>query len=287
MKKTALLLLIAMLCICLCSCDSLLQKAKSAITGEEISQMPEDYVTTIEGEEYTYELYKTYIKLTAYVGEETEITIPKEIDDRPVTVIGSLCFFETGVTSVTISKNIDTIEASAFYYADALTSIVIPDTVKNIGMRAFGWCNALESVTIGKGISEIPDYCFNHCISLTSVEIPDNVKSIGLRAFSYCDNLSDQIVPENIESVGELAFAGCPALEFVTFENDDVSIGADAFVDCENVVVIAGVDSKPYKYCAENNLRWSTSKSVEAITLGNSENSSSDESVDVSEEASE
>lgn len=269
MKKILLLILAAMLCICLCSCDSLLQRAKSAITGEEISQMPDDYIATIENEQYTYELYESYVKIIEYRAEETEITIPDEIDGRPVTVIGSLCFFETPVVSVTIPSSVKTIEASAFYYADALKSITIPDTVERIQMRAFGWCNSLESIVLGSGIAEIPDYCFNHCSALTSVEIPSNVNTIGLRAFSYCEKLSEQVIPATVETVGERAFVSCTALDFITFENPSVTLGASMFDETENVVIIAAENSNAYNYCVENNLRWSTSKSVEAVILGN------------------
>ena len=274
MKRLYLVLLTVALCVSLCSCDSILQKAKSAITGEAISEMPADYITTLENEQYTYELYDGYVKIIEYLAEETVVTIPSEIDGRPVSVIGSLCFFQTGIVSVTIPSSVKTIEASAFYYADALKEITIPDTVEKIEMRAFGWCNALESVTVGKGITEIPDYCFNHCASLTTVEIPDNIKTIGVRAFSYCEKLSEQTVPSTVESIKERAFAGCAALEFVTIENESVSLGTKIFDGSDNAVIIAPEGSTAYDYCVENNLRWSTSKAVEAIVLGYSEETS-------------
>ena len=149
MKKVLLLLLAAALCLSLCSCDSLLKKAKSYVTGVEESEMPDDYITSLENEDFKFDLYKSYVKLTAYIGEATEVTLPTELEGKPVTVIGSLCFFETvGVTSVSISSSITTIEESAFYYCDKLTSIVIPDNVTKIGSRAFAWCDSLETVVL-------------------------------------------------------------------------------------------------------------------------------------------
>lgn len=285
MKKIALLLLVSLLCLSLCSCETILKKARSAVTGEEESQMPKDYVTTLENAEYTYDLYKEYVIITKYLGEATEVVIPSKIDDLPVKVIGSLCFHDTEakVTSVTIPPSVNEIEEQAFYLAENLTSIVIPDTVKTVGVRAFAWCNALESITIGSGISEIPDYCFNNCESLVSVIIPSNVKKIGLRAFSYCGKLQEQTIPVSIESVGDMAFTGCPTLEYVIFENTSVSLGKDIFTNTSNVIVISSEDSTAKTYCAENNLRWSTSKDIEAVILGGDESGNSDVTSDISE----
>ncbi len=283
MKKILLLATVLLLCLSLCSCDSFLKKAKSAMTGEEISQMPEDYITTLKNKQFEYEVYDEYIKIISYLAEETAVIIPEEIDDRPVKVIGSLCFYQTEakVTSVKIPKTVKTIESSAFYYADSLKAITIPDTVTSIGSRAFAWCNSLESVTIGAGIKEIPEYCFNSCIALKNIEIPEQITKIGLRAFSYCELLDDQLIPANVEAIGDRAFVGCSALEYITFENPDITLGASIFENSEKVIVIAEADSAPMNYCEEYNLRWSTSKDIEAIILGG------ETSEDVSEAVSE
>ncbi len=282
MKRIVLLLLVSFLCLSLCSCQSMLQKAKSAITGEEISQMPEDYVTTLSNEQFEYELYKEYVKVISYLAEETEVTIPSEIDGKPVRVIGSLCFHQTAdVTTVIIPDSVTEIEGSAFYYADALVSIVIPDSVERIGSRAFAWCNSLTSIDLGARITEIPEYCFNHCASLTSVTIPASVTKIGQRAFSFCDSLSDQIVPATVAEVGLRAFSGCPKLEFCTFENGDTSLASDVFTDSKAVVIIAPDSSRVKDYCTEYKMRWSTSKDISATLLGGS-----DESADASSDAS-
>lgn len=291
MKRLLLVVLVLTMCLSLCSCDNLLQKAKSYITGQEISQMPEDYVTTLENDEFIYELYKTYVKITEYKAEATEVKIPSEIDGKPVKVIGSLCFFETApVTSVEIPDSVETIEASAFYYAENLVSITIPDSVTTIEMRAFAWCNLLESVKLGSGITEIPEYCFNHCISLKNIEIPDNVAKIGARAFSYCQKLSEVTVSKNIESVGDRAFVDCDALEYLIIENDAVALGVNLIENSDKAVIIAAENSASYQYCAENGIRWSTSKSVDAVILEKPEVSvpaESSESLDPSETVSE
>lgn len=286
MKKILLLLVAFTLCISMCSCDSILKKAKSAVTGEEESEMPEDYIATLENDEYKYELYDSYVKVIAYIapeGSDTAVTVPSEIDGKPVTTIGSLCFYDTEnpVTAVTIPSSVTEIEENAFYYVEGLTEITIPDSVQKIGSRAFAWCNNLESVNFGNGLTEISDFCFNHCVSLKTVSIPSKVNRIGSRAFSYCDGLNEIVIPETVAELGDRVFDTCSNLEYVLFDNESITLGNAVFENCEKNVVISAENSTVKAYCEENGLRWSTSKDVEAIVPGelsdadNSENVSS------------
>jgi hypothetical protein len=269
MKKLLLLVLAIMLCLSLCSCTSVLGTVKSWMTGETVSKPPEDFVAEAQNDEFSYEIYDSYIKITKYISENTEAVIPEEIDDRPVTVIGSLCFYQTTeVVSVEIPDSVKTIESQAFYCATKLVSVDVPDSVEFIGERAFAWCSSLESVTLGNGISEIANYCFNSCTSLASLTIGDNIRQIGMRAFSYCEKLTEFTVEEKVEKVGERAFEKCTALEYAVFENSSTELGKLVFNESFKVAVISEKDSPVMNYCEENGLRWSESKDVEAVILG-------------------
>ncbi len=275
MKRFLLLLIATLLCMSLCSCDTLLKKAKSAVTGVEESKMPDDYITSTENEDFSYDIYEDYIKVTKYISVDggSDVTIPSVIDGKPVKVIGSLCFHDTeiSVTSVKIPSSVTTIEENAFYYADKLESIRIPDSVTSIGSRAFAWCNSLTTISFGSGVTEIPSYCFNHCESLETVIIPSKITKIGVRAFSFCTSIKEFTVPSNIGELGDRAFDGCSALEFVSVNNPEILLGNAIFQDCESVVVLSPDESNAKKYCAENSIRWSTSKDIPAIIVPNEE----------------
>ena len=288
MRRFLLLLLVAVICVTLCSCDTLLKKAKTAVTGVEESKMPDDYLTSAENDDFSYDVYKDYIKITKYIDEDGkgEVSIPSSIDGKPVKVIGSLCFHDTeiDVISVKIPSSVETIEESAFYYADKLESIRIPDSVTSIGSRAFAWCKSLKTISFGSGVTEIPSYCFNHCESLETVIIPSKITRIGIRAFSYCSSFKEFTVPSNVSELQERAFDGCTGLEFIYINNPEIIIGDYVLNGCENAVVIAEDESNAKLYCAEKGIRWSTSKDVPAIIITPDESSSDVESTD--EEAS-
>ncbi len=284
MKRIISITLIILMCFSLCSCETILNRVKSAVTGAEISTPPADYLATLSNAQFEYELYKDYVKVIKYLAEETEVVIPSEIDNTPVTVIGELCFhqIEADVTNVVIPDSVHTIETKAFYALDSLLRIDIPDTVTSIGENAFAWCSSLAEVKIGNGITEIPDYCFNSCPSLVSVEMPDTIARIGLRAFSYCSMLTELTLSASVAEIGNRAFVDCTVLEFVVFENNEIVFGSSIFEGSEKVVVVASENSSAYEYCEKNYLKWTSSKSVEPIQLGTPPEDSSSVSSEIS-----
>ncbi len=285
MKKLSLLAVLVLACVLLASCNALLDKAKQYVTGNEASEKPAGYLTTLKNELFEYDVFKNHISVTKYLAESVEVEIPSEIDGKPVTEVGSLCFYQTEakVVSVTIPDSVTAITESAFYCADRLSSIVIPDSVTEIGMRAFAQCEMLETVVVGSGVKSIPDYCFNCCDSLKQITFRGQIDSIGVRAFSYCSALTEYEIPSSVNKIGARAFCGCESLEYLTFINTEVEIGADAFSASEKLALIAPEGSAVYKYCEANSLRWTTSKSVPAIKLGTSDESSDESSASTEE----
>ena len=285
MKKLTLLAVLVLACVLLASCNALLDKAKQYVTGNEAPEKPADYLASLKNEQFAYDVFKDHISVTKYLAESVEAEIPSEIDGKPVTEVGSLCFYQTEakVVSVIIPESVTVIAESAFYCADRLSSIVIPDSVTEIGMRAFAQCEMLETVVVGSGVSNIPDYCFNCCDSLKQVTFRGQVGSFGARAFSYCNALAEYEIPSSVNKIGARAFFGCASLEYLTFVNAEVEIGADAFSGSDKLALIAPEGSAVYKYCEATSLRWTTSKSVPAVKLGIADESSEESSASTEE----
>lgn len=85
-----------------------------------------------------------------------------------------------------ISYKVTSIGERAFCETN-LTSISIPATITEIGIRAFGDCKKLESAEILTQVETIPQELFAECTSLRYVSISESVKSIGDSAFYLAD----------------------------------------------------------------------------------------------------
>jgi len=128
----------------------------------------------------------------------------EEVDWNSDANIPFRCFYQSGVENIEINGMVESFGVEAFY-ASGLTSIIIPDSVTELGERSFALCASLNSVTIGSGVSTIPRGCFNHCEHLVTVTTAGTIKEIGREAF-YGSNSLTTFDFSGIEQVGSQAF---------------------------------------------------------------------------------
>ncbi|SHJ82012.1 Leucine rich repeat-containing protein, partial [Clostridium cavendishii DSM 21758] len=74
--------------------------------------------------------------------------------------------------------NVTDIRGWAMQNTDNLTSIVIPGSIKSIGVEALSLCDNLTSIEIQEGVESIGYDAFRECPNLVSIQIPSSVKSI-------------------------------------------------------------------------------------------------------------
>lgn len=121
-----------------------------------------------------------------------------------------------------------------------LTSVMIPNSVTNIGACAFLDCSGLTEMIIPTSVVSIGESAFRDCWGLTNVVGLGNVKEIGREAFSGCSGLTNVTIPNSVTNIGQGAFSQCNGLTTVRLpkwfeENLDSSVfegcGMDLVVD--------------------------------------------------------
>lgn len=119
-------------------------------------------VVWAEGEpiRYEYTLEGDKAVLTKYLGNDTVVEIPSNIDGYEVVGI-----------STDVFKNNKNIRVA-----------VIPDSAKEIGDYAFYGCESLESIKLGKGVESIGAYSFSGC-AIKTMDIPMGVTHLGVYLF--------------------------------------------------------------------------------------------------------
>lgn len=71
----------------------------------------------------------------------------------------------------------------AFYDADKLETVILPEGVKAIGQSAFAGCKSLKQVNLPEGLEVIKDTVFRECESLATLTLPESLLEVGARAF--------------------------------------------------------------------------------------------------------
>ena len=146
------------------------------------------------------------------------------------------------LTSIVIPDSVTTIGVRAFSWCNGLTSITIPDFVISIGDEAFNYCYNLTSVTLGGSVNYIGNEAFGDCHELTSITFPDSLTAVGERAFSYCEGLTSITIPDSLTSIGERAFFHCPELGSINVESGNTvySSTGNCLIESASKTLIAG-----------------------------------------------
>lgn len=145
--------------------------------------------------------------------------------------------------NIIIPNTVKKIGEKAFYGSRELESIEIPDSVVQIEKEAFQSCTFLEKVVLSNSITEITEALFSWCQSLKEIIIPNSVTKIGAEAFENCDSLTNLMIPSSVKYIGSLAFWECKSLEQVVFLGIVSEIKDDVFDQCDalsEIVIPAG-----------------------------------------------
>ena len=135
----------------------------------------------------------------------------------------------TSLEKVTILGSLDYI--CGFSYCTKLSSISLPEGLKDINENAFSGCSSLTSISLPNTVTNIGQYAFYNCTNLNSLQMSDNLKTIGKYAFQKC-GLSSIVIPKTTTTIGEYAFKDCSKLTVVTVENSTpISINSNVFAD--------------------------------------------------------
>ncbi len=170
----------------------------------------------------------TAYTVVGYTGRLCQVVIPATYqakDDAaalPVTAIGELSFWGTGITG-----------------------LYLPASVTEIGAHAFSHCTKLATVSLSAGLKKIGDYAFLRCEALTSLAIPATTTEIGAYAFGECIALTTLTFPAEsaIVKIGKGAFSSCTALTALALPtpagNRSITLDAYAFLGCSALTTLS------------------------------------------------
>ena len=219
--------------------------------------------------------------------------------------IDTRAFANSGLTEISIPKEIETIANQAFYKCEALKKIDFSDGVKEIKEAAFSYCSALKEIHLSKVLTKIGKEAFYACSSLTEITLPKKLINIGEDAFGACKalkeikveagntaftsidgvlfnkekttlltfpfaNTANYQVPVGTSKIAPSAFSECNKLASIQFPNTLIEIGSEAFYKClklENITFPSSITAvgEGALYGCEGLLQVELSKSMTII----------------------
>ena len=178
-----------------------------------------------------------------YVGKETDLKVPTEIDGIPVVSLGDYAYVSCDtLKTVTIPATIEKIGTFAFAECTSVTDYFVEEgspilqskdgvlySKEGDVLQRYPCGRSPETIEIEEGIEELGNSAFVCCRRLTTVKLPESLNYIGISAFSGCDHLTDINIPNSVTEIGAFAFNDCKMLKKVTLPAKLTAIGNAAF----------------------------------------------------------
>ncbi len=165
-----------------------------------------------------------------------DITLPSSVK----TIEASAFTYCYNLKNVSLNEGLETIGNQAFYNCcNALTSIILPSTLKSIGNEAFQSCSQLKTIRIPNSVTSIGYGLFTGCSTLTNVTLPATLADIPRATFYDCKSLRSINIPSTVKSIGENAFYNCDALTSVTIPEGVETLGNQVFFACDNLLSVS------------------------------------------------
>ncbi|MBE6874078.1 MAG: dockerin [Ruminococcus albus] len=172
---------------------------------------------------FTYEKVSGGVKITACDAVYGALEIPSKIGGAKVVAIGD----------------------DAFSMLDGITSVTIPNGVKEIGICAFSGCTGLKKVVLPASLKYVREAAFADCTSLSSLTVPDNGIEFESEAFIGCTSLKTVTLPFSVSEIGTAAFG-------FTISDDENA----EYVDIKGFKLKCFMNSQAYIYAVNSSVPY-------------------------------
>ncbi len=209
--------------------------------GESTPDEPDDpEIEETPATSFNYTINDGEATILQFIGSETQVVIPAKIEDCPVTRVNSGAF-----------------------YGQAVTSVVFPESVWEIGEYCFSLCDNLESVTITAATETIGANILNECPKASIIGVENSYAHLYAQRWNipftengslpartsdyylttdgteatvlfYSGSMTDLVIPDVIDGytitgIGNYAFTDVNGLTKVTLPSTLKVIGKHAF----------------------------------------------------------
>ncbi len=151
--------------------------------------------------------------------------------------------FEEGITKLGSGAYYFAPESYTVYTWQKLKTVLLPESLTELGSNAFRGCTALTDITLPEGVTTLGTGCFCGCTAIKAIEdigMPASLTAIPNDCFNGCTGLEGTLtIPEQITELGNNAFRGCTGYTKVVIPVDfKYTYGSTPFNECTGITEI-------------------------------------------------
>lgn len=162
---------------------------------------------------------------------DAEVVIPKVYNGKIVTAMGPGALLSSNEQLNGNDNN------------TTITTVVLPDTIKSIGIAAFAYCTALKTIVLPENLEAIDMYAFMGCSSLETIIVPDSVTNLAEYAFANSGIVSITF-GNGVTNLPKNLCASCPNLNYIILGEAVTKIDENTFNGCENILNVTMSDEQ-------------------------------------------
>ena len=146
---------------------------------------------------YPWSIYRSDIKRVV-IGDE-------------VTSIAKSAFESYNIIELVLGESVKSIGEKAFAYCENLKgNLLLPNSVESVGYMAFWYSGFDGNLVLPENIAEIGSGAFGYSNFTGNLIIPNTIQKIEIGAFQNCSGFTgDLIIPDSVTEIGRMAFGYC------------------------------------------------------------------------------
>ena len=209
--------------------------ARWAVTDEDLARTADALLWTAEGDSVT---------ITGFSGDEEALTIPALLHGKPVNAIAEDAFaFHSGITSIVLPDSVTEIGVGAFRNMRDLSAITLPSSLQQLPAEALA-NTALTELTVPAALQLIDPTALRGCHQLTAITVEEGNTFYESRDGVLYDTAESTLfkypaarpgssyTADAVWAVSPWAFENAASLEHISFSSAPYSFGEGAFRGC-------------------------------------------------------
>ncbi|MCK9316462.1 MAG: leucine-rich repeat protein [Verrucomicrobia bacterium] len=152
---------------------------KVSTPSQSVTSEPASLTVCTAADQFDYTIEGEKVIINGYLGAAAVVVIPPTIEDKPVQTIGAFAFSPNDEYPGRVN----------------LAKVLMPDTVTDAGINAFGFCSSLTNIVLSPNLATLSNRLLEGT-AIESITIPRGTISMQAGAFHGCENLKNVFIEE-------------------------------------------------------------------------------------------